>query len=111
MMKVFNRPETSQTKLCRAYSNTGTAITTLFLKGFERDNPQNRLFQIPANISGSSPNNPTSYISHFLKNTLLVNNFALTDTHHLLFKSIVSGIEGDSGRKCSFQYFTHKNIN
>lgn len=110
MLKVFNSLEKPQIKLCRAHSNTGTGIITLFLKSFERYNPQHRLFQIPANISGSNPNSPTSYINHFPKNALLVNNFALIDTHHLLFKSIVSGIEGASRRKCSFKYFTHKNI-
>lgn len=109
-LKVFNSLEKSQPKLYRAHSSTGTGIITLLLKSFERDNPQHRLFQIPANISDSSPYTHTSYISHFPKNALLVNNFALTETRLLLFKSIVSGIEGASGRKHSFQHFTHKNI-
>lgn len=66
-LKVFNSSEKSQPKLYIAHSNTGAGIITVCLGSFERDNPQSALFQIPANISGSSQYNHISYVSHFPK--------------------------------------------
>jgi len=109
-LKVFNNSEKSRPKLYRAHSNTGAGIITLCLRSFERDNPRHRLFQIPANISGSSQYNHISYVSHFPKMQYWLIILYLKIHVCYCFKMLLVELSGLQGGKVVSSIIPIKNI-